>query len=214
MGGKVVVISDADGCMIDSQPSMQQCVNDTLGHTLPMEEWVGWNTLFQYALTHTGQSETEVAQWLFADSVMYAPPCPGAQQLVSSVIDAGIDFGILTSRWKQKTEITLRWFAEYFPLINPEVIFLRPPEIEGVLFKTVMLALLKPNLFIEDKAELVAEMLAIGMPQDRSMEIALLDRPWNRWFDEAEHSCVRRFGSFPENYGLLDLRDWILQRWG
>ncbi len=209
----VAVVSDMDGCICNSQPSMQQCVLDCLGHTLQMEDWIGWNTLFQYALAHTGQSETQVAQWMFADKVMYAPPCPGAQELVTAVVRSGVDLGILTSRWKQKQSITLRWFAEYFPLIKLEHIFLRPKEMDELLFKGSMLEMLQPDLFIEDKAELVDELLEFGRLQDVGIEIALLDRPWNRWFDNSRHNCVHRFGHYPENYGLLDLRDWILERW-
>ncbi len=207
------VLADMDGCMCNSQPSMRQRVLEQLGHTLAMEDWIGWNTLFQYALVHTGQSKIQVAQWLFADDVMYAPPCPGSQKLVNDVVRFGMEFGILTSRWDLKQAMTVRWFAKYFPLIRADHIFLRPREIEEVVFKGRMLEQLKPDIFVEDKAELIDDLFAISTPKFAGMEIALLDRPWNRWYDDTRHKFVHRFGNYPESYGLLDLRNWILERW-
>lgn len=209
MGRRRIALFDLDGVLCNSQPCMHAIVRSRLGYVLPMTQWSRWNTIFQYAVEESGETEVEVAQWMFADHVMFAPPCPGAAALVEDLTLANCHVAIATSRWQIKRALTLEWIEVYLPQIKPGNVFLRPKGENELAFKAGVIKMLKPMCYIDDRGRTIRAFSS--NPYLNSVGLGVVDRPWNRWLAVDEVSRIKRFGNWPDDYGLLAVRDWILR---
>ena len=197
------VLFDLDGVLCASQNKIVSKANSRLGTRFRVNHWGGPGpNIFEKISFICGQTPDNVASWLFHTDVMCsAKPIPGSQAFVRRIYMHGAQMGIATARPDFQRDATVKWVHYYFPYFKENNIRLRSTDEEGRLpeiaeFKAQQIKEFCPAVYIEDTCG-VAVKLATKCTFPFSVQICLVDRPWN-WYERIPPgtTTVARLGDF------------------
>ena len=175
--------SDIDGVIIDIVSVMRERFLDLYGYDLSYE------LISDYKIEEcTGLTDKQVQ--FVVDESLYKVDLPvyaDAEFYMNKYMKTE-DVIFITSRNRRHSNETFLNLAKYFPLDKFRILF------EGIFTKASFVRRLKLDFFVEDRVDTVIDIAG----NNSECEVLLMDRPWNKDWDETLWNNVTRVKGWKE----------------
>ncbi len=167
--GKKVIVLDTDGVLIASQVPMTDAINNAIInyflhrklHAAPKwitrDDWLTFASPLDICKKYLGQTEPEIARWLFdAEIVCRGLPSLAAQLYLTVMQERGAEIHVVTSRTPDQREATIAMIQKWYPFIPISNIHLRDDQTKnGRRFKLETATIVSATDYFDDDPSVI-----------------------------------------------------------